>query len=494
MLIANAWKEVYERFDNILMMDVVDHIKDIDPIVIDRPEKEPVYVRLLGDICPQDGLAVYFSAEDFCKATQEEVYLWCEGDAGLCMQTGILGLFGKEDYVSRYNKNILQELGIHADEEKLVPYFCKMEYGYQPGKVTSAQAEELVDILMHVERLLTEIGEIEDVPEGKVLLRQYDAEAKQWINTITGHPIVEWMDKDYYCVSATEAVEAVHNMPPNGTWYAMLQPKDDECLQENGKQYHPLSLTINTVRGSSVNLLDEKCFSPAELKDGALYAHLCDLMQKHGKPVTIQYDDEPTMYHLRAFCEAVGIRMENHAGDFEDAISQLFQNNRDTIMDMLEKTDGKDSDSIQKLEQFLADAFEKQEKATFSYVFSVSLGTGLYRHIRISAADTLEDLHYAILDAFGFEEDGHLYAFTLPGKKSYVSPYADSDKGENAAEHTIAEVLQVGSKCTYTFDFGDNWVFTCKVLRQIEEPTETPVVIRKKGENPVQYPNYNEEE
>ncbi len=40
-----------------------------------------------------------------------------------------------------------------------------------------------------------------------------------------------------------------------------------------------------------------------------------------------------------------------------------------------------------------------------SYVISVSLGTGCYRHIQISAGATLNKLHKAILGAFGFEDD-----------------------------------------------------------------------------------------
>lgn len=499
MLIANAWKEVYERFDNILMMDVVDHIRDIDPIVIELPGKDPVYVRLLGDVCPQDGIVVYFSAEDFCIATQEECYIWCEGDAGLNMQTGIVGLYGKEEYVSRYNQNILRELGIQSDDErKLLPHFDKMEYGYLPGKVTSAEAEELAEILMHVERLLTEIGEIEEVPEGKVLLRQFDREQKRWNNIMAGHPIVSMIDKDHRCVSTSETLETLQKQPGKGTWSAVLQPKEDECRTENGKKYYPLCLSVNAVRGSSLKLLNENLFSPAELKDGALYGYLCNLLQKHGKPATLQYDDELTMYHLRPFCETVGIRSENHAADVNNFLTKVFRENRDSFLQMLEETDEKDTDSVQKLEQFMLNTLEKKAMAETSCVISVSLGTGLYRHIRIQEDANLDVLHYAILDAFGFTEDGHLYAFTMPGRSvarvEYGIPDADMDWVEDASAYTIAEVLPVGSKCTYTFDFGDNWEFTCKVLREIDEPTEEPVVIRKKGENPVQYPNYSEEE
>ena len=47
-----------------------------------------------------------------------------------------------------------------------------------------------------------------------------------------------------------------------------------------------------------------------------------------------------------------------------------------------------------------------------SFVISVSLGTGCYRHIQISANATLYKLHQAILKAFEFEDD-HEHAFFM---------------------------------------------------------------------------------
>ena len=47
-----------------------------------------------------------------------------------------------------------------------------------------------------------------------------------------------------------------------------------------------------------------------------------------------------------------------------------------------------------------------------SIVFSVSPTSGCYRHIQISENETLYDLHEAILDSFGFDDD-HMHAFFM---------------------------------------------------------------------------------
>ena len=44
--------------------------------------------------------------------------------------------------------------------------------------------------------------------------------------------------------------------------------------------------------------------------------------------------------------------------------------------------------------------------------------------------------------------------------------------------------LKNGQKFKYLFDFGDEWVFQCKVLRELEERTAVPRVIRSVGEGP----------
>lgn len=54
--------------------------------------------------------------------------------------------------------------------------------------------------------------------------------------------------------------------------------------------------------------------------------------------------------------------------------------------------------------------------------------------------------------------------------------------------------LKKGSQFKYVFDFGEEWCFQCKVLRELEEDTKTPLVIRSVGESPEQYPEWEEYE
>ena len=132
-----------------------------------------------------------------------------------------------------------------------------------------------------------------------------------------------------------------------------------------------------------------------------------------------------------------------------------------------------------------------------SYVISVSLGTGCFRHIQISATDTLFRLHQAILKAFDFEDD-HMHAFFMDNKRWSQWDQYVSAKSEPADRLTKRYSLQKaglakGKKFLYLFDFGDEWVFQCKVLRELDERTDIPSILRSVGEAPPQYPDYDDE-
>ena len=128
---------------------------------------------------------------------------------------------------------------------------------------------------------------------------------------------------------------------------------------------------------------------------------------------------------------------------------------------------------------------------TKSYVISVSLKTGCYRHIQISSSATLEQLHRNILSAFGFSDD-HPHAFFMNNRlwepfAAYFSFPFDEDTVLTSQRKLKQLKLEKGDKFKYLFDFGDEWVFQCKVLQELDVPTDIPGVIRSVGVAPQQY-------
>ncbi len=123
-----------------------------------------------------------------------------------------------------------------------------------------------------------------------------------------------------------------------------------------------------------------------------------------------------------------------------------------------------------------------------SYVFMVKLASGLWRKIQINKTDTLEDLHYVILDAYDFDDD-HLYAFFMDNKpwsdKCYSSPYANYLDASSVKLYQFA--FKPNDEFLYIYDFGDSWHFSISVCEVLDVTVEKPNVIQKKGRAPKQY-------
>ena len=133
-----------------------------------------------------------------------------------------------------------------------------------------------------------------------------------------------------------------------------------------------------------------------------------------------------------------------------------------------------------------------------SYVISVSAGTGCYRHIQISKSATLYKLHKAIINAFDFEDD-HAHAFFMDNH--YWSGYAAFFSMKMHGDERLTKSYKLeklnlikGDQFKYVFDFGDEWRFQCKVLRELEEQSDLPRIIRSVGESPEQYQEWENEE
>jgi hypothetical protein len=125
------------------------------------------------------------------------------------------------------------------------------------------------------------------------------------------------------------------------------------------------------------------------------------------------------------------------------------------------------------------------------------------RTIAMLGDQTLEELHWAIFDAFGRYDD-HLYEFQFGSKP--MERGADryimfADEAEEFMDEPAAGLapraklddlnLTVKKVFFYWFDFGDDWWHSIKVLAiDLGAPSGAfPRVVAQVGANPPQYPN-----
>jgi hypothetical protein len=137
---------------------------------------------------------------------------------------------------------------------------------------------------------------------------------------------------------------------------------------------------------------------------------------------------------------------------------------------------------------------------TSIYRFRVALvdHKDVWRRIDVRSNQTLVDLHYAIQDAFDWDDD-HMYAFFLNGKAwdpsaEYVCPEGQ-ETGERSARVRLDRLqLRPSQRILYIFDFGDEWRHEVRVEKVGLEPEvgEYPRIVEEHGKPPPQYPDWDE--
>lgn len=135
----------------------------------------------------------------------------------------------------------------------------------------------------------------------------------------------------------------------------------------------------------------------------------------------------------------------------------------------------------------------QSHESSQSFVISVSLGSGCYRHIQIPANALLSQLSEAILDAFEFTVP-HLDAFYMSRDSSSVyykeSEWDTHKMNPYTNEITLLEAgVAPGKRFRYVYDFRTYWRFRCSVLKEVTDETRAIKVLRSKGDAYDYYPN-----
>lgn len=144
----------------------------------------------------------------------------------------------------------------------------------------------------------------------------------------------------------------------------------------------------------------------------------------------------------------------------------------------------------------------KDEERAGTHVFKVSItgmhGNGrVWRRLAVPPDASLDDLAYAILGAYDFEDD-HLWDFRFRdqrGKNRQYNRPEGGSEGPHTNEISVADTgLPLKGAMIFTFDYGDSWEF--KVVLEDVEPGRSrlkhPKVVALAGEAPEQYPSWED--
>ena len=119
------------------------------------------------------------------------------------------------------------------------------------------------------------------------------------------------------------------------------------------------------------------------------------------------------------------------------------------------------------------------------------------RVIELEEDTTLEDLHLIIQELIDFDND-HLYEFFVANNYRSREKIRYDDENGLVYEQTIGDLypLKNHKKIFYMFDYGESWLFRIikrnSKSKKKEPSVKYPVLVEGQGENPEQYPSYEE--
>ncbi len=121
------------------------------------------------------------------------------------------------------------------------------------------------------------------------------------------------------------------------------------------------------------------------------------------------------------------------------------------------------------------------------------------RTVEISAATTLDDLHVYIQNVVDFDND-HMYEFYVAKKvrSKKTRQFTSEGMSEEEEDTPLNQIfpLPTGHFLFYLFDYGDDWRFKIRKTKRkpqfAVEGEQYPRVVGGEGENPRQYPMWDE--
>lgn len=487
-----VWEAIYHNMMEISKWQPWRDFSEEIPFVYETMGgKRKFYFALFGKTSKIKGICCYSSMNEYLTArTYRDITESNEPDMPL--QNALVGTWVDNAEVSKANKELIKELGLKFRGKGGWLQFETYELQYTPRSLNEKEAEQFADALDHFRQMMEPyyLGGLQiDFRENGMLVRSYNKKNKLWANT--------WKTSETQLDGAAPRIE----LQPNDKLtemkqlplkkYAleldeMLLPMPQNVKGEKGRGYFPMA--IFAVDFSKKKLIGMVETNQEEDSDVTLFDTLYELIKKNGKPKQIKVCNPILAGKIDDYCKQIGVKLTYSPNECE-VMKELVM---DILNDLEEEMSGAISQEREEPPKKKAIKFPVPNNGK-SFVISASLGTGCYRHIRIGQGETLERLHEAILDAFGFDDD-HAHAFFLDNRawsqaSAFYSRYIEESE-HLTNEYKLSEVLSVGQKFLYIFDFGEEWRFSCKVLRELDEPTEKPQVVRVSGEAPEQYGGY----
>ena len=490
--LKNIWKQIYQIMSEIKKWEPWnDFSEDISFVYNLSDSDEKVYFTLYGNKSDVKGIGCYFDMHEYVTASALRRFSDVN-EPDLIFQNAIFGIWDDCENVLPENKEIIKELGLKFRGKGNWLQFMCCELQLSPRSLNSKEAVKLENAIGNFYMMMKayyEGGLAIDLRKKGEIERYYNKKNNLW-ETIWKTPGTDYGNLIPQLVLHPSEVLSVLKTRHTSNYIMevgeFILPPYQVMKDKKERLYFPKGIALADSEKGTILDVGETDIDADD--DDFLLGIIENTIIENGKPKKIHVSNPLLEGRLNDFCDKIGVKIDCKPG-YCKVIHTLLD-------EAFEKSNGDEDEFFDILFNSKYQQEVKPKKplkiptsqSGKSFVISVSLCKGCYRHIKIAKSETLETLHTAIIDAFSFD-DNHLHAFFLDNKAwsiidAYFSRFFEKDSVSYTSEYRLCDVLNVGQKFLYLFDFGNEKWLSCKVLRETEEICPKPQVIREVGETP----------
>ena len=478
------WLELFNRFYAVAEFEPWEYIPEDVPLFCKYKDEDKYMVFLiLGHDSYTDGVVCFRTYYDYLYSMERDKRN--NDNPFLITENSLVGLWLNEDELQNDDIALINSLKLNFTEDSELPKFLSNMERRAPMALNREEVKFLTDALGHLFMMLKANEKFNiDFEGGQTMQRLYAGDGI-WHNML-GMPEYPLGTRNGIPLKRLEddIIDDIKHLQPSN----LVVELNERCLdmpqmdEESGQMCVPLLVTA--LEPKSELILFSNAFAHQYDRESSLGSAIVDICMRYGRIKEIRVDNPFTEAAVYDFCTKTGIKLVLRKTPLKKVIFGYMPDEllKDYSMNKQESPASKSGNVIKIY----------PDRPDRAYIISVSLGKGCYRHIKIPCSHTLEDLHSAILNAFGFDDD-HLHAFFMDNRmwseNGYFSRYSE-DEEFYSSDYTIAQTLAEKQQFKYVFDFGDSREFSCRVLRIIDETCDHAEVIRSVGEAPAQYPDY----
>lgn len=323
------WRALYDIAIKLKELKPWEKLWDMDLItIIESNKKEPCVCSILGKGGECYAIAAY-NGLDSIRGFFEMAY---SNDVPahqlIRYQNNIMCNYGNRDELTTKERNLIKELGLSFRGKNNWIYFRTFETGYAPYMPNRDEVLEFIRILEHVYMAMEALnkGMKIDFENGNTLMRKFDKEKNQWINS---EESVIIPDMDYPVPILND--EVLMNR--------LKKQKSDPCILELDIAY--LNSTINDndyekpiiprlcmlVDSKKGLILSQNMITPEDDVVDVIFETVVNYIIQRGRPKNIVVRDAYMASILIDLCEQTDIELIESAKlhTIDDFIESFYQ-------------------------------------------------------------------------------------------------------------------------------------------------------------------------